>query len=207
MISLVVLCKNEVDNILPFLLHHGKFFPEIIIVDDYSEDDSLLMVESYKLRPGSSKVSVFQRKLLPSFSEQRNFAAAQISYGYYMRLDPDERIPVYFLAQLPEMYKALTDQKVDLVVMPRLNFINGIEAGPYPDMQIRIVRAGLSWVNNIHETIEGAQFMNVIQAQCDVIHWKTAYMQERRNKFYYDNFEEQRVLVDKQKVFRGAGLT
>jgi glycosyltransferase involved in cell wall biosynthesis len=87
MISIIVLTKNEEKNILD-CLETVSWADEVIIIDDYSEDRTVEIAESLKLK----NLKVFQEKLLNDFSKQRNFALAKARNEWVLFIDADERV-------------------------------------------------------------------------------------------------------------------
>lgn len=89
-ISLLVLCKNESENLKKWgsWIHQIDTINEIILVDDESTDDSLEIVK--KLETKDLTVKTYTKKLNNDFSEQRRFALSNCSNDYIFWLDPDE---------------------------------------------------------------------------------------------------------------------
>lgn len=82
-ISAVVLTKNEENNINR-CLKSLDFCDEIIVIDDYSTDKTIEIVQKvYK---------VFQRKLNNDFAEQRNFGLSKTTNEWVLFIDADEVI-------------------------------------------------------------------------------------------------------------------
>ena len=82
MISVVVLTKNEEKNIAR-CLNQLKWADEIIVVDDYSTDDTVRIAKSRGAR-------VFRRKLDNNFAQQRNFALRKAKNKWVFFIDADE---------------------------------------------------------------------------------------------------------------------
>lgn len=85
-ISAVVLTKNEEKNI-ERCLRSISFCDEIIIIDDYSIDNTLKKIQNLK-----SKILIFQRKLNNDFAQQRNFGLSKVSNDWILFVDADEEV-------------------------------------------------------------------------------------------------------------------
>ena len=86
-ISVVILTKNEEDNILD-CLESLKSFDEIIIVDDYSEDRTEEVIKRINL----PFLKYYKRHLDKDFSAQRNFALTKAKNEWVLFIDADERL-------------------------------------------------------------------------------------------------------------------
>lgn len=83
-ITALIITLNEAKNIRE-LIHNLYFADEIIIVDSYSTDDTLAILEEF------SHVKVFQHTFT-DFSTQRNTALKYASHHWVLFIDADERI-------------------------------------------------------------------------------------------------------------------
>lgn len=85
-ITAVVLTKNEEKNI-ERCLKSLDFCHEIIIIDDYSTDNTLDIV--YK---ACKNIKLFKKELKGNFAEQRNFAMSKAKNDWVLFIDADEEI-------------------------------------------------------------------------------------------------------------------
>jgi len=83
-ITAVILTKNEENNIKD-CIDLLSFCEEVILIDDYSTDDT----ENIAKEKGAL---VFKRKLDGDFSKQRNFGLKKASYNWVLFVDADERV-------------------------------------------------------------------------------------------------------------------
>ena len=83
-ISALVITHNEANNIKD-LIENLNFTDEIIIVDSFSTDRTLAILENY------SHVRVYQH-VFKDFSSQRNIALKYASHEWILFIDADERI-------------------------------------------------------------------------------------------------------------------
>lgn len=85
MISACILTKDEKENIRDVIENIKGFVDEILVIDDYSDDETDIIAKSYK------GVRVIQRHLEGDFGGQRNFAIENVKYEWMFMLDADER--------------------------------------------------------------------------------------------------------------------
>lgn len=83
-LSAVVLTKNEARNI-DRCLSALNFCDEIIVVDDFSTDDTAKFARKY-----TSKI--FQRHLADDFASQRNFGLSKATGPWVLFIDSDEQV-------------------------------------------------------------------------------------------------------------------
>jgi len=82
MISAVILTKNNATT-LPKILSSLQWCDEIIVIDDYSTDDTIVIAKKQKAR-------VFQRYLNNDFAQQRNFGLEKAHGDWILFVDSDE---------------------------------------------------------------------------------------------------------------------
>ena len=90
-ISLLLLTKNETENINKNFnwLKTCPVINEIIIVDDYSTDQTRTLLKNLT-RP-NLKIKIFKRRLNGDFSQQRIFALSKTTNNWVLWLDADEK--------------------------------------------------------------------------------------------------------------------
>lgn len=81
-ISAIVLTKNEQANIFR-CLKSLTWCTEVIVIDDYSFDQTLSVAKK-------SGARTFQRKLAGNFAAQRNFGLTKASHNWVLFIDADE---------------------------------------------------------------------------------------------------------------------
>jgi len=84
MITAIILTKNEEKNIKD-CLDSLKWADEIIIIDDYSTDQTVEIARSFG-------AVIYQRKLNDNFASQRNFGLEMAKGDWILFIDADERI-------------------------------------------------------------------------------------------------------------------
>ncbi len=147
-ISALAITLNEASVIEAFLesLH---FVDEIVIVDSYSNDDTVALASQHE------KVKVVQRKF-DNFSEQKNFAIAQATNDWVLFFDPDEEI-TESLAQ--EIQRVLKNPKhVAYSVKRQLHFMGKRikYSGFQTDWVVRVFHKEYGKYNGnlVHETLD-----------------------------------------------------
>lgn len=109
MISVIILTKNEEQNILD-CLETVNWADEIIILDDYSDDRTVEIAESQKLK----NLKVINRKLQEDFSKQRNYALSYATSEWVLFIDADERVT-------PELRIEINDFIIEEKEKPLIN--------------------------------------------------------------------------------------
>lgn len=174
-LSAVVLTKNEERNI-EACLKTLAFCDEIIVVDDYSEDSTLEIINKLNVPPGrkpsgvGDKCQIFRRRLEGDFAAQRNYGLSKAKGDWVLFVDADERVP-----------EALADEisKVKSPSGPGQRQISNWVSGFYIKRQdymwgralhygetasvnlLRLAkRSSGKWVRSVHETweIEGRTY-------------------------------------------------
>jgi glycosyltransferase involved in cell wall biosynthesis len=86
MLSAVIITKNEEQNITG-CLENLRWCDEIIVVDDYSKDQTVSQTQNYK-----AKLKVYRRYLNGDFAAQRNFGLNKATGDWVLFIDADEKI-------------------------------------------------------------------------------------------------------------------
>ena len=200
-ISYSILTHNEtnsLEELLKFLIKRKQPEDEIVILDDYSDDEKTKAILDFYV---SVHDIVFeQRNLLGDFASQKNYLKSMCSGDYSFNLDADELVTHWFMKDIHELLEA---NEVDLVYLPRINTVEGLteqhiktwhwqvnERGwiNYPDWQGRIFRnrPNIRWEKPVHEQIIGFQtYAHLPQEQkYSIIHPKSIERQEQQNEKY-----------------------
>ena len=200
-ISYSILTHNETESIeklLQSLITYKQPQDEIVVLDDYSDDDKTNAILDYY---SSAEGVIFeQRNLVGDYGTQKNYLKGMCSGDYSFNLDADEMISHWFMKDIHEI---LEGNEVDLIFVPRINTVEGIteqhvrswgwsinEKGwiNYPDWQGRIFRnrPNIRWEKPVHEQLTGFQtYAHLPQEQkYSIVHQKTIERQELQNKKY-----------------------
>ncbi len=129
-ISVVVITKNEENNIDECLGSVHGWADEIILVDDESTDKTIELAKKYTDK-------IFSRKM-DNEGTHRNWAYSQAKNDWVLSLDADESLT----SELKdEILAELIDPKVNCFTIPRRNFIGDYwvkYGGQYPAAQLRL---------------------------------------------------------------------
>ena len=198
---------DELNKLLEILIHKTDPHDEIVICDDYSDEETQFVLQSWSQQYGHIKlIKIYQRKLDGDFSAQKNSVIENCSGDYIFHIDADEYPHDTLLEQLPQII-GMND--VDLIWIPRVNTVDGFtqedvqrwgwrisEQGwvNYPDYQARVFRNDekIRWTRPLHEVITGCKTYAHLppHEQLSLYHPKTKEKQESQNKFYMDTFSK-----------------
>ncbi len=167
-ISYAILTHNEgeyIEKLLSFLTTHKRSIDEIVVVDDYSDDDlTKSILDKYK-----NQIELHYRTFDGDHT-QKNYLNSKCSGDYILQLDADELISKKFIDMLPELLEM--NNETDLFLMPRINTVEGLtpeyiekwrwnvnEKGwvNFPDWQMRLYRNcdWVKWDGLLHSKVEG----------------------------------------------------
>lgn len=147
-ISAVILCKNE-STILERCLQSLSFCEEIILIDDFSEDNSLEIARKYNAH-------LYQKKLEEHFASQRNFGLEKAHNEWVLFIDADEEVTT----ELAQEIKSLLSTRIqyDGFYIKRRDYFWGKEIffGEVEKARrtgfIRLVKKGKgTWKGKVHE--------------------------------------------------------
>lgn len=201
-ISYCITTHNEgeayIRPLLERLLKHLQPEDEIVIVDDFSTEESTVSVlEEYR-----DRVSLYFNMLNGDFAAHKNFAKSKCTKQYIFFIDADENMHENLLLTLKEIL--INNLSIDMFLVPRINIVPGItpehiekwgwqvnEKGyiNYPDPQTRIVKniPEISWVGKVHERLDGHSTHTVLPFETEdycLLHVKNIKRQESQNSFY-----------------------
>lgn len=148
-LSVVVLAKNE-ESRIGDCIESVSFCEEIIVIDDYSIDDTVKIARKKGCR-------VYQKNLNGDFALQRNFGLKKAKYGWVLFVDADERVSA---GLEDEIVNAVSDpnQKSQGFYIKRMDNVWGKlllhgEAGNTQLIRLGRKGAGL-WKRSVHEEWE-----------------------------------------------------
>jgi glycosyltransferase involved in cell wall biosynthesis len=136
-ISFITFTRNS-GRRLGFLLESVRdVVDEIIVVDGYSNDDTVEIAESYGAK-------VFQRKPWGHVEPDRMFALSKASYDWILYLDDDEVLGRRLKSELRDLVSKAESEGIAAFSTARVNYDVGCRqilfGSAYPDRQIRIYR-------------------------------------------------------------------
>lgn len=152
MISAVILTKNEEKNIAG-CLESLKWCDEIIIVDDYSEDETIK-----RCQMASVKCQIYKRRLNGDFAGQRNFGLEKAKGDWVLFVDADERISSALASEIQTQISNLKTQNFSGFYLKRLDFFGGkwLKHGETANVRLlRLAKKGAGvWRRRVHEAWE-----------------------------------------------------
>ena len=192
---------EEINRLLEFLVHNTDSEDEIVILDDFSDEETQQVFQSWIQQYSDKKtIKLEQRALNKNFAEQKNYLTRMCSGDYIINIDADEIPHETFIKQIKQVIEI---NDVDLIWVPRVNTVDGItqehinkwgwnvnEKGwvNFPDYQGRIWRnrPNILWKNKVHEVLTGYKEHTYLPAeeQFSFYHPKTIDRQVKQNLFY-----------------------
>lgn len=203
-ISYAILTHNEgeyIAELLALLLTYKRDIDEIVIVDDYSDDERTKSI----LNDFKDLITIDYRTFDGDHT-QKNYLNSKCTGDYILQLDADELVKPEFLEMLPALLEE--NNEIDLFIMPRINTVKGLtqewidkwrwnvnEKGwvNFPDWQMRLYRncEWVKWDGLLHSKIEGHKtyvFLPTEELFC-IIHPKEIDRQIAQNTLY-DKIEQ-----------------
>jgi glycosyltransferase involved in cell wall biosynthesis len=203
-ISYAILTHNEgeyIAELLTLLSTYKRDIDEIVIVDDYSDDEKTkFILNDFK------DLITLDYRTFDGDHTQKNYLNSKCTGDYILQLDADELVKPEFLEMLPELLEE--NKETDLFIMPRINTVEGLtpeyiqkwrwnvnEKGwvNFPDWQMRLYRNcdWVKWDGLLHSKIEGHKtyvFLPAEELFC-IIHPKQLDRQVAQNNLY-DKIEQ-----------------
>lgn len=143
-ITLGVLTKNAGAQLEPLLEQCANYANEIIIIDDFSTDNTIDIATKYGAK-------IYRQSFNGSFADLRNSILDLATSDYVLFLDADET-----LEDVESVFKKNYTENV--YAFPRHNFIDYEDiADAYPDYQSRLIKvsSNVRYHKDIHEEISG----------------------------------------------------
>jgi glycosyltransferase involved in cell wall biosynthesis/predicted TPR repeat methyltransferase len=141
-LGLIMIVKNERENLSAMLPELASCFDEVVIVDTGSADDTVALARRYTER-------VFQFPWNDDFSAARNFALAQAGSDWVLWLDADDRMPPEDIASLRQYLG-----KKDKAYMLRVKSgIGGSDTGEFFQIRLFPNKKGIAWEGRVHEQL------------------------------------------------------
>lgn len=204
-ITYAILTHNEgrcIQDLLRQIKKHKDPYDEIVVVDDYSDDDvtrAILKEWDYE-----NDISLYYRKLNGDFAAQKNYLISRCSKDthWIVNIDADELLNENLIKNIKTIL--IENDQIEAYWVPRENKVTGITQEHinawrweldsknrinYPDYQMRIFKYApdrIKWENKVHEKLTGYKTFAAIptDAGLDIIHIKDIKKQEQQNNFY-----------------------
>ncbi len=144
-ISALILTKNE-EEVIEDCLKSLKFADEIVVLDQYSADDTEKIAKRYTK-------NILKTKYI-SFDKNRNILAEAAEGEWLLYLDSDESLTK---DGVEEIKKSIKEDKFSAFYFPRKNYVLGKHlkhGGWSPDYSPRLFKAAdfIKWTGQIHES-------------------------------------------------------
>ena len=144
-IGALVLTYNEEDRIED-CLRSIEWVDEIVVIDSFSEDETLNICNKYTKK-------IYQRKF-DDFATQRNYGLQKIETDWILILDADERVTEDLSS---EIIRKINSPNFQAYEVPRKNIFMGEWlkcCGLYPDYTMRLFKNDdIEYENKVHEGI------------------------------------------------------
>ncbi|MDI6642078.1 MAG: glycosyltransferase family 2 protein [Elusimicrobiota bacterium] len=174
-LSVVIATKNEERNI-ENCLESVKWADEIVIVDDFSQDNTVEICKKYTDK-------IFLNDSKGSFHKNKNLGIEKATGEWILSLDADEIVP----NELAEEIKiAIQTQKLGYYLNRKNYFLNKWirGCGWYPDYIIRLFKKGTTnWPLNIHQIPKIEQKSKVGYLKSHLIHYSYQSLNQYFEKF------------------------
>ena len=198
-ISYAILTHNEgeyIAELLALLFTYKRDIDEIVIVDDYSDDErTKSILNDFK------DLITLDYRTFDGDHTQKNYLNSKCTGDYILQLDADELVKPEFLEMLPELLEE--NKETDLFIMPRINLVDDLTEEyiqkwgwninekkhiNFPDWQMRLYRNcdWVKWDGLLHSKIEGHKtyiFLPPEELFC-IIHHKQLERQIAQNNLY-----------------------
>lgn len=146
MVTVVILTKNEEENIVDVINNAKSLTSNVLIVDSGSVDRTVELAEK-------NKAVVIYRNWDNDFASQRNFALKYVETEWVMYLDADERMSTDLISNV----KKVVNDDLALYKIERRNnaFGRSFKYGVLgPDSVIRLFPKGKGyWKGKVHERV------------------------------------------------------
>ncbi len=166
MLSVVIITKNEAQNVAICLNSLSGVADEIIVIDSFSTDDTKEICEKYNV--------IFLQRAWEGYAETKNWGNAQAKYDWVLSIDADEALS-------PELRNSIVDLKKGgpqnyFYSFNRLTNYCGQwirHGGWYPDTKLRLFdRRIAKWQGAYaHEQLVFSQQINLIRLKGDCFHY------------------------------------
>jgi hypothetical protein len=196
----ITVCNEleEIKHLLNFLTQYKREEDEIVVLfdDSNSTKEMETLLHSYRnTKQIILHIDYFERH----FANWKNKLTSCCSGDYIFQIDADEIPNLNLIENLP----AILENNVDVILVPRVNTVQGItqqhiqhwgwkqnEKGwiQWPDFQWRIYKntPDIKWKNKLHEVLDGYKtYSNLPEMEeYALYHPKTIEKQEKQNSYY-----------------------
>lgn len=205
-LSYLITSHNEEDSLeklLSKLLKYKKDNHEIVLLDDYSENNKTISIlNNYK-----DKINFNQKKLDRDYGAHKNYGISLCKGKWIFQIDADECPTDILLENINEILES--NDSNEAIWLPRLNYFHGVTQQDimmwgwnysdgminFPDYQTRLYKnqPHIRYERRLHEKVEGYKSYVFMPAQKDIalIHEKTIEKQRQTNIKYNQLFTQE----------------
>lgn len=196
----ITVCNEleEIKRLINFLYQNKRLEDEICVLLDKPKASHVLIDELYRYS-SANWIILKESEFKGHFADWKNQLMDICSGDYIFQIDADEIPNDNLIENLP----AILENNVDVILVPRVNTVQGItpqhiqawgwkqnDKGwiQWPDHQWRIYKNDprIKWVNKLHEILDGYKtYSNLPEMEeYALYHPKTIKKQEQQNYFY-----------------------
>jgi len=197
-ISVLIHTLNEERNIRN-CLECVKWADEIIIVDQFSDDETTTIAREY-----TDKIFLYQRT---GYADPaRQFGLEQASNEWILVVDADELVP----KQLRDRLIELSTSEYDAVLIPIKNYIfghlmQGAAWGALQHLHVRFFKKHvMHYTDKIHDFVrldENTRIYRLLDESCAFIHFNYVDVEHYLEKFdRYTTIEAKRIALSSQSI-------
>lgn len=141
-LTIVIITKNEEENLKKCIESFKGIAKKIVIVDSYSTDGTKVLCERLEK---NNNISFFEHKFI-NHAEQLNwsFNNTNINTTWIMRMDADEELTPELVEELKERLPKIAKDVNGISIKRRVYFMGRWikHGGKYPELLLRIFRTG-----------------------------------------------------------------
>lgn len=192
-VSAVILTKNEEENIGE-CLRKLAFCDEVIVLDDYSEDQTIKIAKSLGAK-------VFQRSINGDFASQRNFGLGKVHNDWVLFIDADERVSPSLRNEISSFQVSISSA-VNGFYLRRVDMVWGRELHHGEMSSIKLIRlarkdAGV-WRRKVHEYWDICEHLQTLNNP--LLHYPHKNILDFFNKInFYSTLHAQQKLDENQR--------
>ncbi len=155
-LTVVILTKNEEDNIINAIENAKLVSDDVLIIDSGSTDRTVVLAEAAGAR-------IAYREWDDDFAAQRNFAISQTDAEWLLYLDADEEMNEDLVSAIRKILSGPSNPAMYRFIRRTSAFGKNFRYGVLsPDSVVRLFpRIGVRWVNKVHEHPESENLKTV----------------------------------------------
>lgn len=187
-LSAVILTKNEEKNV-ERCLRSISFCNEIIVVDDYSTDNTKNEILKIKNQNDKLNIKIFEKHLNNDFAAQRNFGLSKASNDWVLFVDADEEVSEELKKEIIGLVPPKAGDINAYYLRRRDYFWNQeLKYGEIKKVRdqgiVRLVKKNSgTWMGSVHEVFHSAK--NIGQLECFLNHYPHPTLKEFINDVNY----------------------